>query len=154
MENQIKNSPRHFAVCSKFNEEEIHLPERKTQSSAGYDLESAEFAIIPAGKSRVVSTGLKVYMPTTEYLSVRSGLSVKQQVMLLNGVGIIDADYVDNESNEGEIGIPLINMGSADVQIEKGQRIAQGIFLQYQKTDDEKAPIEMRSGGFHSTGAM
>lgn len=64
---------------------------------------------------------------------------------------IIDADYADNESNEGEIFFQLINLSPFDIQLKKGAKIGQGIIKPYLKTDDDAASGE-RTGGFGSTG--
>ena len=65
---------------------------------------------------------------------------------------IIDRDYVDNESNEGEIFIQLINLLPFAVQLYRGDKIAQGIILNYNVTDDDAASGE-RKGGLGSTGS-
>ena len=71
--------------------------------------------------------------------------------MLVNSTGIIDSDYYNNEENEGHILIALINMGKEEVQLEKGERVAQGIFSKYLiATDDDATGI--RKGGIGSTG--
>jgi dUTP pyrophosphatase len=73
--------------------------------------------------------------------------------MMPNGVGIVDADYYNNSSNEGEIFFQFINFGINDVKIKKGERIGQGIFLPYLLADgDDKVAKASRQGGFGSTG--
>ncbi|WP_057756048.1 hypothetical protein [Weissella kandleri] len=103
----------------------------------------------------LVPTGLKIYMNENEYLMVisRSSGPLKRFLILPNSVGIIDSDYVDNPNNEGELFIQMLNFGIRDVQIKKGDRIAQGIFASYLKTDDD-AEIQKaeRKDGFGSTG--
>ena len=47
---------------------------------------------------------------------------------LVNNVGIIDADYYNNEDNEGHIMLGLYNTTDSDVTLAKGERVAQGIF--------------------------
>jgi dUTP pyrophosphatase len=143
---------RAFAPVAAY-EGNVALPERKTARSAGYDLAAAAAITIEAGSTALVPTGLKVYMPPDEVLLlyVRSSLAAKRSLMLANGVGVIDADYVDNPENEGHILVAILNRGSAPVQIAQGERIAQGIFVKYQVTDDDTASGG-RSGGFGSTG--
>ena len=48
---------------------------------------------------------MKCKIPDGYYLelSVRSSTPLKHWIILANGVGIIDADYYNNPSNEGEI---------------------------------------------------
>ena len=65
--------------------------------------------------------------------------------------GIIDADYVDNPDNEGEIAFAFMNITKAPVIIEAGDKLGQGIFIKYGVTDDDAAEGE-RKGGFGSTG--
>ena len=145
---------RGFERLSNYGEQEIVLPARKTKFSAGYDIAASQEVVIPAGSLGLVPTGLKAYMPADEFLSVhiRSGLSVKHCLSLINSQGIIDSDYYNNPENEGHIMIALYNHGKSDVLITKGMRIAQGIFQKYYTTDNDPSDISVRSGGFGSTG--
>ena len=75
--------------------------------------------------------------------------------MLVNAQGIVDADYYDNAENEGHIMVAVLNLGAADFPVEKGMRIAQGIFYKYLVADDDAAGRgAMRTGGFGSTGGV
>lgn len=104
-------------------------------------------------KPYLVPTGIKAYMQPDEFLLLanRSSGPFKRRLILPNGVGIVDADYYDNDSNEGEIFFQLINYGLRDYHIKKGERIGQGIFLPYLKADGEERPTAQRKGGFGST---
>ena len=65
----------------------------------------------------------------------------------------VDADYYNNEENEGHIFIALWNRGTQPAVIEAGERIAQGIFQKYLTADDDMAGAgARRQGGFGSTG--
>lgn len=145
---------RGFEIVSDFKDKHINLPTRKTSKSAGYDIKAAEDKIIKAGKMAVIATGLKAYMQDDEYLGIhiRSSLALKKHLNLVNSQGVIDADYYNNEDNEGHIMIGLINFGNEDVEITKGMRIAQAIFYKFLIIDDEKKVDTIRSGGFGSTG--
>ncbi|RRG18693.1 dUTP diphosphatase [Weissella viridescens] len=106
-------------------------------------------------KPLLVPTGIKVYMGENEYLMIanRSSNPLKRGFVLPNGVGIIDADYVDNEQNEGEIFVQMINWGLTDRTIKKGERIAQGIFMPFLVIDDDAQDTKAdRTGGFGSSG--
>lgn len=105
-------------------------------------------------KPILVPTGLKSYMDEEEYLQLtcRSSNPLKRFLVLPNGVGIIDSDYYNNPNNEGEIFVQLLNFGLHDVVIDKGDRIAQGIFLTFLKADGDLADGEVRTGGFGSSG--
>ena len=69
---------------------------------------------------------------------------------MANSVGVGDADYVDNPDNDGELIFNFINFGFDDILIKKGERIGQGIFQPFLKTDDDESEAE-RNGGFGST---
>lgn len=105
-------------------------------------------------KPFLVPTGIKAYMQNDEYLLLanRSSSPLKWNVILPNGVGIIDADYYNNESNEGEIYFQLINMGLRDITIKKGEQIGQGIFMPYLQADGKDERAQVRKGGFGSSG--
>lgn len=134
---------------------DIHLPERKTAASAGYDIEAGKDVTIAPGESALVPTGIKAYMQPDEVLAIhiRSSMGVKKHLVLTNSTGIIDADYYNNKDNEGHIYIALWNRGKQMVLIRKGERIAQGIFQKYLTADGDKAGDgAVRQGGFGSTG--
>lgn len=131
----------------------ISLPERKTAFSAGYDIAAAEDIILEAGSVTIVPTGLKAYMQDDEYLGIhiRSSIAIKHQLSLINGQGIIDADYYNNSENEGHIMIAIMNHAASAVKLEKNMRIAQGIFMKYLQVDADRAQA-IRTGGMGSTG--
>ena len=146
---------RGFEIVSDWQAEDIHLPQRQTGASAGYDIEAAADCVIPAGGMVLVPTGVKAYMQAGEVLTlnIRSSMAVKHSLMLANSVGIIDADYYNNPGNEGHIMVALVNLGKAEFIIHKGERVAQGIFLNYLTADDDTAGAgALRQGGFGSTG--
>ncbi len=147
---------RGFEVIEKYSKSGIILPGRKTGGSAGYDLASAEDMDIQPGKTILVPTGLKAYMQSDEVLLIyiRSGLSCRHGLILMNQVGVIDSDYYNSPENEGHIQIALLNMGDNIFHIEKGMRIAQGVFSKYLPADGDVPGMGAdRRGGFGSTGS-
>ena len=144
---------RGFEVVSAFEEQDINLPTRKTTESAGYDIECAEAVTLEPNQVVLVPTGLKAFMAYDEYLAIhiRSSMAIKRHLALVNSTGIIDSDYYNNDDNEGHIMIGLFNFGQDSVTIEKGQRIAQGIFAKYLKATEDDAQ-GLREGGIGSTG--
>ena len=105
-------------------------------------------------QSHLFWTDVKSYMLDDEVLSihVRSSIGTKKDLMLKNTTGIIDSSYYENVSNDGNIGICLVNMGDKIQKIEKGERIAQGIFTKYLITDNDICLKLERTGGFGSSG--
>jgi dUTP pyrophosphatase len=144
---------RGFEIISAYKDAGITLPERKTALSAGYDITAAEDVLLAPHAVSVIPTGLKAYMRDDEYLGIhiRSGLAFKHALSLINGQGIIDADYYNNSGNEGHIMIAVYNHGQTPVTVAKGERVAQGIFYNFLKADNDDATAT-RTGGIGSTG--
>ena len=139
--------------CKKTNNQNIKLPERSTKDSAGYDFFSPVNVTIEPGQKELIWTDVKAYMQSQEVLiiDVRSSMGMKKDLMLSNTIGVIDKDYYNNESNEGNIGINLRNIGDHPVTIEVGDKIAQGIFIPYLIADSGNTE-DTRTGGIGSTG--
>ncbi len=145
---------RGFEKVSSYNDIDFPMPERKTELSAGYDICIPEDIILEPGKLNLVPTGVKAYMQAGEFLGIhiRSSIAVKKHIMLVNNVGIIDADYYNNADNEGHIMLALLNTGKETIHLFKDERIAQGIFYNYLiADDDDKVNKAVRVGGFGST---
>ena len=70
--------------------------------------------------------------------------------MLANTIGIVDSDYYNNESNEGNIGIFLKNISDESQIINIGNKIGQGLFVKYLTVDNDNTQ-KIRKGGFGST---
>ena len=131
----------------------ITLPTRGSRTSAGYDFYSTEGFTLKPNENKLIWSDVKAYMQEGEVLElyVRSSIGIKKSLMLKNLTAIIDSDYYENESNDGNIGICLYNYGDKEVTIEKGERIAQGIFKQFLVADNGNTNKE-RNGGIGSTG--
>lgn len=112
----------------------------------------AKYTKASKAKPTLVSTGVKAYIDDNKYLelSVRSSCPLKHWLILANGVGIIDSDYVDNPDNEGEIFFQMINYSPFAIKLQKGDAIGQGIIKPYLVTEDDAA-TGLRVGGFGST---
>ena len=146
---------RGFEIVSAYEGKGIALPLRGTAASAGYDLSAAESVVIAAGEMAMVPTGVKAYMEPDEvlYIHIRSSLAVKRQLVLMNSVGVVDADYYNNPDNEGHIFIALWNRGKEAVTLKAGERLAQGVFMKYLLADGDTAGKgQDRQVGFGSTG--
>ena len=144
---------RKFEVIKAYKNEDILVPQRATKHSAGYDFASIEDIEIKPGEIKMIPTGLKALIPDNEALFIypRSSLGLKKGLMMSNGVGVVDADYYNNENNEGHIMIPIYNFSTKTATVLKGERVAQGIFANYQKTIDDDPDHTARLGGFGSS---
>ena len=128
------------------------LPVRATEGDAGYDIHAAENGVIPIGAFKLVPCGFKMELDEgiEAQIRTRSGLALKNQVIVLNSPGTIDPGY------RGEVKVILANMGSKPFFFEKGDRIAQMVFAKFEAPTLVKGKIkddtERGEGGFGSTG--
>lgn len=158
------------------------LPLHGSKTAAGYDFYAPIDVVIPPQSEISFDTDIKAYMKENEMLVmvVRSSMGIKHGLMISNTVGIIDSDYYNNPSNEGNIRIALRNIrpdmrllgftsatlqDGTDISIPKiedlrelntvyipaGERVVQGIFVQALRADDIPTG-SLRTGGVGSTG--
>jgi dUTP pyrophosphatase len=134
--------------------EELPLPAYATAGAAGMDLLAAVTApvTVDPGKRALIPTGLTIALPAGYELQVRprSGLALRNGVILPNSPGTIDEDY------RGEVQVIVLNAGDAPFVIERGMRIAQAIVapvVQAMWQEVEALDDTSRgTGGFGSTG--
>lgn len=134
-------------------EEDIKLPERSTLNSAGYDFFALDDIRFPAETITRVFTGVKCELMPNQVLILanRSSNPSKKGLILLNGIGVIDADYYGNPDNDGEIAFEFYNMLNESVEIKKGEKLGQGLILAFDKTEDDYV-TNVRKSGWGSTG--
>lgn len=146
---------RGFEICKGY-ENIAKLPTRGSSNSAGYDFyyTGDREVLISPGQSYSFETGIKVFMPSNEFLAVyiRSSIGIKRKLVLSNITPIIDSDYYNNEDNEGNIILSITNIGDTTQSIKPGERIAQGIFQRYYTVTDDDTKASKRVGGVGSTG--
>lgn len=132
----------------------IVLPTRADIHSAGYDFYCPITITLQPAQKTLFSTDVKAYMQDDEVLEIyiRSSLGIKKGLMIPNNVGIIDSSYYNNPSNDGNIGMALVNTSGKEVTIKAGERVAQGIFKKYLVTDNDNVLALERTGGFGSSG--
>ena len=145
---------RRFEIAKGYDKT-LKLPQRSTALSAGYDFSICEDLTIEPYQIAYAKTGIKVKMAADEVLKIypRSSLPSNYGLTIPNSVGIIDADYYNNESNDGAIFIQLYNFTNKTAFLQAGTRVAQGIFTQYLTVEDDHPVKAKRQGGFGSTGA-
>lgn len=134
--------------------ENYSLPKRSTINSAGYDFEVLYDFVIKPGQIKKIPLGIKASMNSNEVLLllVRSSQGFKYNVRMCNQVGVIDSDYYNNVDNEGHIFIKLQNHGDNDYVVKTGDKICQGIFINYLVVDNEEKIERKRLSGIGSTG--
>lgn len=132
----------------------LPLPTYATAGAAGFDLLAAvaETVEIAPGARALIPTGLRMALPAGHELQIRprSGLALKHGITLVNTPGTIDEDY------RGEIGVILLNTGTAPFAVERGARIAQAVLAPVTRaTLVEATDLDETwrgTGGFGSTG--
>lgn len=132
----------------------IELPRRGTKGSAGYDFICPVDISLKPGEELVVCSGIRCMMKENWVLKVypRSSSGTKYRVQFNNTVPILDSDYYYAD-NEGHIMFKIINDGREGkvFELKKGEKLCQGIFVEYGITFDDDVSTE-RTGGFGSTG--
>ena len=134
--------------------EEYKLPQKGSKKAAGYDFFNPEEVEIQPHTVTYVKTGIKALFPDDMVLLLfnRSSNPKKKNLILINGVGVVDADYYNNEDNEGEIAFAFYNISAVPVTLQKGEKLGQGMFTNYKDvTNYTEEDVEERKGGFGST---
>ncbi|OVE82764.1 deoxyuridine 5'-triphosphate nucleotidohydrolase [bacterium K02(2017)] len=134
--------------------DDLALPQYQSEAASGMDLlaDIKEKVIIKPGQRHLVPTGISIEFPIGYEAQVRarSGLAIKKGISLVNGPGTIDADY------RGEIAVILINHGTDDFLISRGDRIAQLVISPVIQANiievDTLLTTTRGEGGFGSTG--
>jgi len=158
-------------------------PTKGSKHSACVDLYASEDVVIGAGESKLIGLGVaidldfnyikrnfnhlatkrqdeyKEWFNSSHYLQLMLRSSLAKELLIANGVGVIDLDYKD------EIKIRLHNpLGSLEfyqdytdqskkpVEIKKGQKIAQITLLEHKSYLFGIDSDVERDGGFGSTG--
>ena len=139
------------------------IPKFQKEFDSGMDLHSIEETMIKYGEITCVHTGLCVELldqsgtyPFTLEMQIRcrSGLSAKQGITVVNGIGTIDNMY------RGELMILLTTLKKDHTYyINKGDRIAQAVITPVLSSNilniievDELSETIRGTGGFGSTG--
>lgn len=133
-------------------DKEMPLPKYQTGGAAGFDLAARDAITIPAHAVGYVSLNVAVETPPDHFLLIATrGSTHKRGLMLANSVGIGDSDFCGDED---EYKAALLNFTDASVTIERGDRIAQGIFIPFTRAEwEEVEKMESKTrGGFGTTG--
>lgn len=135
---------------------------KATLGAAGFDLKAKKNYVLWNGEPTFIETGIFLEIPEgfVGKLHVRSGLSTKNGIMLVNGTGIIDNDY------RGEIKVALMLINSRDNKrctytINQYERVAQILFERVEQIEienvssyDDLKQTSRGVGGFGSTGTL
>ncbi len=131
----------------------LPLPVYETSGSVGFDILAREDTEIAPKEIGLIPSNLIVEVPKKYMLVVASRSSTPRKKGLLppHGIGIIDHDYCGSED---EIKVLVYNFLDRNVQVKRGEKIAQGVFVRIDKFEwKETDEISKKTrGGFGSTG--
>ncbi len=131
----------------------LPLPKYHTKGSVGCDLLARLTTEIPPKSLAKIPANVIIQTPPGYMFLIasRGSTAFKKGLMMANGVGVGDQDFWGPDD---EYQIPVYNFTDSTVVVERGERIAQGIFLpievaQWQEVEEVTAP---NRGMFGSTG--
>ncbi|MFA5800389.1 MAG: dUTP diphosphatase [Candidatus Peribacteraceae bacterium] len=131
----------------------LPLPQYHTAGSAAFDLITRETTIIAPKSFGLVPGNVIVKVPEGFALLIlpRSSMPRKKGLICPHSLGLIDHDY---HGPKDEIFVQVQNVTESPVTVERGERIAQGLFVkieraEWQEVDEHGAKTR---GGFGSTG--
>ena len=146
-----KNTHQPLSIRCKRLSEDATIPTRAYEHDAGWDLYASDKTYITPLHRRGVKTSISMAIPEG-YVGLiwpRSGLAVKGGVDVF--AGVIDSGY------RGEIKVCLYNSSEIQLEINKGDRIAQILFQEIPQTTivevDDLNDSKRGHGGFGSSGA-
>lgn len=132
---------------------EAVIPSYAYAGDAGLDLRALETLVLKPFERALIPTGLAIAIPEgyAGFVQPRSGLALKRGLSIVNTPGLIDSHY------RGELKIIAINLDPVnDIQIEKGERIAQLVIQEVPVVTltvvDELDATDRGAGGFGSSG--
>ena len=134
----------------------IPLPAYATAGSAAIDLRAClkEPVNLPAGDTVLIGSGIAIHIKDPNIVGIivpRSGLGIKNGIVLANTIGVIDSDY------QGEIKIGLFNRSRNPYNVKPGERICQMLFMSVIKATIQlvrefSSATDRGNGGFGHTG--
>lgn len=130
----------------------LPLPQYATAGSVGFDLVCRESVAIEPRTLGLVPANVIVETPPGYMLMVtlRSSTPRKRGLIIPHGVGVIDQDYCGEDD---EVMIQIYNFSDQTVTIQRGERIAQAIFVRADQVDwmEVSETHSKTRGGFGST---
>ena len=132
----------------------LPLPEYQTAGSVAFDLLARAATEIPPHTIALVPANVIVETPPGYMFLIasRSSTPKKKGLLIPNGIGVIDQDYCGEND---EVMIQMYNFTDTPATVERGERIAQGIFVKIEKAELEETEQDFAKksrGGFGSTG--
>lgn len=155
LEQEMKNFEQKINIDYSLSEKDSVKPSYAYPTDSGFDLYSTEEVIIEPFGRKLIPTGLHIDIPDGYEIQVRSksGLALKQGLMVLNSPGTVDFGYTSS------IQVILFNTTQNEITISKNQKIAQAVlcpvvsgkWINFVQVDKIKSK-DRNENGFGSTG--
>ena len=131
----------------------LPLPRYESSGAAAFDVITRETTVIEPGAIGLIPGNVIVRVPAGYFLLLapRSSLPRKKFLTFPHSIGILDQDY---HGEKDELMVQVMNIGKEPVTVERGERIAQALFVRIERAEWEEVDshgTETR-GGFGSTG--
>lgn len=143
----------HMHVSLQRIDTTLPLPTYQTTGAVGFDILTRETTMVEPGAIALIPGNVIVKVPEGYALLIvpRSSMPRKKGLVCPHSLGVIDCDY---HGEKDELLVQVKNVTDNPVTVERGERIAQGIFVKVEKAEWEEVEshgAESR-GGFGSTG--
>ena len=130
----------------------LPLPVYETEGAVGFDLLARENITIEPGKIELIPANIIVEVPKGYMLALvsRSSTPKKKGLLKPHSIGVIDQDYCGEAD---ELKIQVYNFTDVTVEVEKGEKIAQGVFIRVDKFEWNEVDTMSNAtrGGFGTT---
>lgn len=134
-------------------DQSLPLPKHETKGSCAFDFLARKTTTIKSHSVGFVPGNVIIEVPTDHSLLLlpRSSLYRKKSLLIPNAPGLIDCDYCGPKD---EITIQVLNLSDKPITVERGERIAQGLFVRSDQANwnEINKPRGTSRGGFGSTG--
>ena len=131
----------------------LPLPKYESTGAVGFDLITRETTVIEPNAIALIPGNVIVKVPEGYALLIipRSSMPRKKGLVCPHSLGVIDCDY---HGEKDEILVQVKNITAAPVTVERGERIAQGMFVKVETAEWQEVDGHNREtrGGFGSTG--
>ena len=112
----------------------LPLPKYESTGAVGFDLITRETTVIEPNAIALIPGNVIVKVPEGYALLIipRSSMPRKKGLVCPHSLGVIDCDY---HGEKDEILVQVKNITAAPVTVERGERIAQGMFVKVETAE-------------------
>lgn len=138
-------------VKIKLVDRSLPLPQYQTSGAVAFDLYSRQDLIIKPHELIRIPTNLIIEVPSGYMLYLKDRSSLSKKKGLIATAGIIDQDFCGPND---EILFQVYNFTEDNVEIKKGERLGQAVFVKIAKAEWEEVSEDIKlvsRGGFGST---